>query len=336
MKILFAFYPLFIRYNHGIALLSAICKEQGIDTRLCILGSDLDFVLDIEQEQPNVVGFSCVTVHDYKACLPYIRMAKALGKMVILGGVWAGLGQPVDPAVDYVCRGDGELLPDFLLGGDRAVFESPQVCRDLNALPLPDYALFRSEPFDRGLDFLSGKKVLPYYSSRGCNGSCTFCQIQHQPKGVRIRSKVKEDLTYLQNRYRPDLFFFGDAGLPYGSAAWRESWEDYSHPFCAYIRADIQPKHLHWLIERGMRGCAFGVESANETYRNEVLRKHLSDTDLWRTLGILSDCGVEMVSFFMDGTPGETPEMQAETHALAQAMPGTAFVFRYEELEAVQ
>jgi radical SAM superfamily enzyme YgiQ (UPF0313 family) len=333
MKIIFAFWPLYVSYNHGVALLSALCKARGIEVDLCILGDIRNFAAQLQRERPQVVGFSCVTVHDYKLCVPFIRAAKALGYTVLLGGVWAGLGHPVDPAVDFVCRGDGETLPDFLLNGETQIFDSPQVCRDIHALPLPDYELFRDIPFDRGLPFLAGKKVLPYQSSRGCNGACTFCQIRHQPRGVRIRTRVGEDLAWLASTYKPDVFFIGDAGLPYANTAWKDSWGDFRHPFFAYIRADIDAESLEWLIDRGMNSCAFGVEAGDETYRNQVLRKNLTDAELWRTVGALERHGVDIVAFFMTGTPRETPDHQRKTRDLAAALPGTCITFRYENLE---
>jgi radical SAM superfamily enzyme YgiQ (UPF0313 family) len=331
MKIMFAFYPHFVAYNHGISLLSALCKERGIEVSLCIL-SDVEAMLhQIEMDKPDVVGFSCVTIHDYRNCLPFIREAKVSGKIILLGGVWAGFGLPVDPAVDYVCRGDGEALPDFLLNGDTRVFERRMVCPNIHNLPLPDYELFRDIPFDRGFSCLKGKKVLPYYSSRGCNGSCSFCQVRHQPKGVRIRARIKEDLITL-DAYGSDIYFMGDAGLPHLNVRWRESWEDYGHPFFAYIRADIKPSSLEFLISRGMTCCAFGVEAADEQYRNTVLRKNLSNDEILRTVDILYRNDVAMVSFFMADTPGETPEQREQTFAMSKAMPGQSFVFSYEEL----
>ena len=52
------------------------------------------------------------------------------------------------------------------------------------------------------------------------------------------------------------------------------------------------PGHLDWLIDRGLIGCAFGVESGDERYRNDVLRKGLTDEALWRTVAALNAAGV--------------------------------------------
>jgi len=332
MTILFAFAPLPVRYNHGVALLSALCRGRGIKVGLAVLESMPGFVDQVVAVRPRWVAFSCVTVHDYRLCLPFMRAAKAMGCVVLLGGVWAGLGLPVDPCVDRVCRGDGERLPDFLLYGDASLFEERHVCRDIHALPLPDYELFRDIPFDRGLPFLAGKKALPYQSSRGCNGACTFCQIRRQPKGVRVRYRVAEDLRFLAASYQPDLFFMGDAGLPYGNEAWKASWEDFSHPFFAYIRADIRPPDLEWLIDRGMTSCAFGVEAGDEAYRNTVLRKGLTDAALRRTVETLNRRSVDHLAFFMAGTPGETGEQARKTLDMAGSIGGLAVLFQYEEL----
>lgn len=325
-------YPLSVRYNAGLALLSAILKARGIGTDLCLLSSESEFLRRLVGWHGPFVCFSAVTGVDYLRSLPYMKLAHEAGKTVLLGGTWAGLGKPVPEYVDYVCRGDGETLATFFLTGDDGLFRERLVTRDLNALPLPDYAMWEGIPFDRGLPETAGKYCLPYISSRGCPYPCTFCQIRQQPKGMRIRTKVEHDLRELTARYHPDLWFIGDALLPYFSQAWRESWGDFRAPFVAYIRADISPDDLGWLIDRGMTGCAFGVESGDEDYRNRVLRKGLTDDDLWRTVHALQRAGVWYVPYFMYGTPGETLVHRTKTAAMARTIGRYAVTWAYEAL----
>ena len=326
------FYPLAVRYNAGLAQLAANLGARGIGTELCLLSSESAFLGRLVAWNSPMVCFSAVTHADYLKSLPFMKLAKDHGKTIMLGGTWASLKKPVPEYVDYVCRGDGDDLADFFQAGDDRIFRELVVTQDLNALPLPNYAMWEGIPFDRGLPETQGKFCLPYISSRGCPFPCTFCQIRQQPAGMRIRMKVAEDLGQLTERYHPDHWFIGDALLPYHSQAWRDSWGDFRAPFFAYIRADITPEHLGWLIDRGMRGCAFGVESGDEDYRNRVLRKGLTDDEVWRTVNALEAAGVCYLPYFMSGTPGETMAIRTKTAQMARKMGGYAVTWAYEAL----
>ena len=332
-SIMFCFYPLYVQWNHGIALLSALCGKEGIETSLCLLRDLDEFGKRLSDYTGEYVGFSAVCAEDLTRSVPFMDMAKRAGKTVLLGGVWAGLDKPAPDCVDYVCRGDGETLPAFILEGDRSLFENKLVCADLDSLPIPEFDLFEGFPFERGFPALNGKRVLPYVSSRGCIHECAFCQIQHQPKGMRIRRKMGEDLSFLRDKYNPDVFFLGDAMLPYHDRGWRESWGDFRHPFVCYLRADIKPETLEWLIERGMVGCAFGVESGDETFRNERLKKGLSDEQVFATVDVLRRCGVEYVPFFITDLPGENFLMKTKTAKMAATIGGYPIIWQYESLK---
>lgn len=332
--ILFAFYPLpplRVKWNHGIALLSALCEERGIRTFLYVLDAPERFRETVRSYPGQYVGFSCVTEHDYLGALPFMAVAKQEGKTVLLGGVYPRRGWTIDAPADFICRGDGEDLPEFLLYGNTRCFEEPRICGDLNALPLPNYEMFKHIPFDRKHPILKGK-VLPYVSSRGCPYRCPFCESAGQSKTLRIRYKVEEDLTQLRDAYRPDMFYFGDELFPYYSEAWRDSWGDFRHPFSALIRADISPVILEWLIDRGLAGCAFGIESGDEAYRNTVLGKKLTDAQIFQTVEILKKRGVQYVPFYMTDTPGETWAIKTKTLKMSRQIGGYPYFWQYENV----
>ena len=332
MKILLCFYPLFVKYNHGIALLSSLCKKRGIDVDLYLLGSYEDFAGCLQNGEFEYIGFSFVTVHDYAKSLPFVKMAKMTGAKILYGGVYARNGLVDDGLADYICRGEGETLPNFLLDGNGALFVERLPGSDLNNLPLPDYELFSGIPFDRGVPFLKDKKVLPYYTSRGCPYQCSFCLVQQQKQKLMFRLKVKDDLAYLAEKYSPDAFFIGDELLPYYNRLWSYSWGDFSYPFFAYIRADIEPEQLNWLIDHGINGCAFGVESGDEKHRNEFLKKNLTDFQIYRTVEMLNKHSIPFVPFYMTHTPGETFRIRHKTYQMSEQLGGLPLIFEYEDL----
>ena len=117
MNILFSYYPLHVQFNHGGALLTAICKEAGIKA---------DYVpctqLKDKWDGFDTIGFSIVTDFDihgaieYDLLKPFIRDAIAAGKRVLLGGAYCKKFGKIDEDV-VVCRGEAEdFIVDYLKG----------------------------------------------------------------------------------------------------------------------------------------------------------------------------------------------------------------------------
>jgi radical SAM superfamily enzyme YgiQ (UPF0313 family) len=332
-KILFAFYPLFVKYNHGIALLSALCKERGIETSLFLLDDPEGFINYLEGKHFDYVGFSCVTVHDYELSIPFIIIAKRMGFTILLGGVYFRRTEKAEEVpYDHLCKGEAETLPDFILDSDDQLFREKMLCEALNDLPLPDYQLFRDIPFERDNPVLQGKRILPYSSSRGCPFDCSFCEVKGQPKILRFRYKIGRELAFLAAKYGPDLFFITDELMPYYNTRWLDAWEGFAYPFAGYIRADIQTAQLEALHERGMIACIFGVESGDEEYRNAVLGKRLRNADVYRTVDTLQRLGIDYATFWMSGTPGETFAINAQTRKMARSLGGHSYIWHYENL----
>jgi len=333
VKILFCFYPLYVKYNHGIALLSALCKKRGIETDVYILDDVKRFGEYISMSETPYVGFSCVTIHDYKISFPYMEEAMRQGKIVLLGGVYCrGKGRVIEAPAHYVCRGEGETLPDFLLDGDDRLFRENLLCEDLNKLPLPDMS---GMLFDKKIPLITTQKVYPYHTSRGCPHQCSFCEVRGQTGKVRVRHRVKEDINNLIDKHDIDILYITDEMLPYNSKQWRDSWGDFSFPFIGYIRADITEERLCWLKDRGMTGTVFGVESGDEKYRNEKLKKDLTDEEIFNTVKLLKKLGIYYMASFMTNTPEETFKIKAKTYRMAQDIGGVMqYIAPYENLFA--
>ena len=330
VKVLFCFYPLFVSYNAGVALLSKLCKCAGMETDLCLLLEAEDFVR--KAEKADFICFSSTTEEDHKQAQPFMLMGQSMGKPVLAGGPYFHLGVQCSYA-DRICHGDGERLIWYLQRGDETVFEKPSFDIDLDLLPLPDYEMFKDIPFDRGMPFNQGDFILPYISSRGCPYHCRFCQAHIAPRKTRVRHRVEEDLSYLIDRYGPDMFFIGDALIPYYDRKWKESWGDLRFPFLAYIRADIEPDDLMWLIDRGMKGCAFGVESGIEAYRNDILHKGVLDDEIFRTTRILAKHKIPYVQSYLYGAPFEKFEMITASVKFAERVGGTPMFYEFIDLQ---
>ncbi len=333
-RVLFAYYPFKVHYNHGIALLSSILRNKGIEVFVIELGQLTHIKKIIKELKPDYVGFSMVCAQEYNQCLPFMKEAKKIGACVLVGGVYPRRGAFIDPsACDYICRGEGEILSNFILNGDKTIFETPYIHDDLDFLPLPDMNHLTGFEFDREIPFLKGIRIIPYHSSRGCPYSCSFCEVQFQPKKIRIKSTIREDLEILSNKFRPNLFHIMDELIPYYSEKWRSQMDGNKYPFMAYIRADIPQDHLEFLISNGLKVAVFGIENGDEDYRNKVLRKELMDYDIYRTVAILRANKIFYVPFYMIHGPFETDEIRGKTIGMARGIGGFPVLWEYEPLD---
>ncbi|MFZ4856134.1 MAG: B12-binding domain-containing radical SAM protein [Desulfuromonadaceae bacterium] len=332
-RVLFCFYPAPIHYNYGIALLSRLCKDAGISVSLLMLDTLAEFQRVIVAGQHDLIAFSCTLNRDFKLCESFIELALLHGKKVALGGTFFRRNNPsVFDGRCLICRGEGELLPHYLLSDDTTIFDKQYIHPDIESLPLPDYNL--EMRFDGDIPKFARRSMIAYSSSRGCPGQCSFCDVQHQNGNrIRIRRKIETDLQYLTGRYTPEMVFMVDETLPYYDDDWRKSWGDFRYPFAAYIRADILESELLWLIDRGMVGCAFGVESGDEVYRNNVLHKGLLDSDIYRTTRILKQHGKHYIHFYMQGTKGETFLSRKKTYEMSKNLGGFGMIFNYTHIE---
>ena len=326
MRILFTYYPLYVRWNHGIALLTAICKEQGIEADYFALNRDSKEFID-KINNYHIVGFSFVTDLDYKECLPSMKIAKDLGKQVLSGGVYARRGGIIEGS-DLICRGEAEIFPDS------SIFNEIYYQSNIDDLPMPDLSHVTGFEFHRGIPALKGKRIIPYQTSRGCPYQCSFCEVQYQPKGLRIKHTIYDDLLLLSKKYQPDLFYLLDEQPPYYSEEWREQWKNLRVPFQCYIRGDIEPRQLEWMIDHGLKVAAFGIESGSEKFRNEVLHKNLSDDQIFTTTKILKKHGILYIPFFMYQIPGETVEDKQATLDMIKKVEGLPMVWTYQDLQA--
>ncbi len=325
-KIIFTYYPIKVLYNHGAALLSAICKDRGIESHVIPMGDG--FKKAVADIGPDYVCMSFVTIHDYEEAIPYIEMIKKAGIPILAGGVYMRLADSVSEDFLHICRGDGELLPDFILNGDTKVFDEKHHCEDISILP--DYSTVTGNEFDRGMDLFYGEKIIPYSSSRGCPFHCSFCVAQKQSKKIRVKNTIREDLKYLHDRFHPDLFYIMDELPPYYREDWREQMRGNEYRFLSYIRADIKEDELRFLIDNGLSVCSFGVEVGDEDYRNKVLKKGVTDADIWRTVEILKINNIPYLSFFMTGM--EPEEIKIKTFDMAKQVGGESIIYEYEAI----
>lgn len=353
-------------YEHmgGIMLLSAVLKKHGYTTDVT-LGTKEAIVDTVLAIRPKVIGFYCTTGVHHKYLAVAAITKKKLGDQILtlFGGPHPTFVPDVikEEGVDIICRGEGEyalleLMQALSAGRDYTNIQNLFVKKngtihendvrplcDINKLPFPDREIYKQV---RPVYHLKRQEVM---IGRGCPFSCTFCSTHayrdlYQDKGdyVRFRSveMVMAELMDIQQRYRPTCFSFHDDTLVHKGRMHycRKFFESYKKsinlPFSALIRADLVTEDLLKLLkDSGCYFLSFGIESGNETLRNKLLKKHLSDQDILQCSKYLHQYRIPFATFNMVGLPGETVREVWDTIELnIKAKPSWAWFSVYQTL----
>jgi len=359
-----------------VSLLSGILRRAGhqvglaysrhlFDDRVVIYAPRLarwfddDDVLDQALRfRPDVVCFSALTVN-YRWMIDVARRIKdACGCVTVFGGVHTSGAPDVvleDPAVDYVCVGEGDLALPMLLdalrdgplastrrvlpniryrAADGSVVQGPQLgfIQDLDSLPGFEKDLW-VEHFPIDSLYLT-------MSSRGCPYRCTFCfnnffanlggdEKPATNKYVRQRSvgHFVAELKEAKRRYGIRYVDILDDIFTLDAEWMREFAREYRREVGVPFKC---LSHVHFLDEERVRslkdaGCLWvqmGVQSADEEYKKGNLRRNEKNSTVGRVLDLLHAAGISVKVDHMLGLPGETYVSQDKALAFYAEHPG--------------
>ena len=331
----------------GPMYLSASLKSSGHGCRMLIGDTLADFTSHLTADPPDIIAFSAMTgMHPW--VVDIARSVKELLPhcLVVVGGPHPTFFPEIirEPGIDIICRGEGEgalvELADALASGrdfetipnlwvkcgDGTIINNDvrTLQQELDTLPDPDRTLYAAYPE------LSGTTVKVVMSSRGCPFDCTFC-FNHQMmelyrgKGryVRHRSPTAviaeieriiaaapvERIYFADDTFALDRNWLKDFLPRYGSRI--------KLPFHCLIRINQIDREIAGLMRyNGCETVFFGVESGDETIRNEVLKKAITDDDIRRGAAILKQSGITFRTYNIVGFPGESFDDALKTVSL--------------------
>jgi radical SAM superfamily enzyme YgiQ (UPF0313 family) len=319
----------------SIMQLSSVLKQYGFTTDVA-LGTKEDIIKTTIEKKPKVIGFYCTTGIHHKYLAVAVELKKLLGDeiLTIFGGPHPTFVPEMieENGVDIICRGEGEyalleLMQALQEGKDYTGIQNLSVKKDgkiyrneirllcdINALPYPDREIYRN------IKSIYTHRRQEVMFGRGCPFSCTFCSARayrdlYRSKGqyVRFRSvdNIMDELEHITERYNPSCFFIHDdnfiAKKNYCYELLRTYKEKINLPFSCLIRADLTTDELVKLLkETGCYFISFGIESGNEKMRNQVLKKKLSDEEIFYCAALLHKYKIPFATFNMVGLPDET------------------------------
>ncbi len=188
--------------------------------------------------------------------------------------------------------------------------------RDLSSLPMPAYDIF---PMDR-------YPLHRMVTSRGCPYACAWCNsssIWSHTYRMRQPEEVIEEIEFLISSYGKKIFVFGDNSFNIDLKRVETFCnllieKDIKILWSVSLRADILSPEIAKLMKKaGCYNVAIGVESAN----NGILKRIGKSTTIEKIsagVNMLKDAGIEVLSQFVIGNPGDTLDTIKESIAWAR------------------
>lgn len=328
----------------GIQWLARSLQRGGHEIQVILL-PDPEWEAKLREARPGLIGFS-VTTGDHVFYKQVARRAKELtGAPTIFGGPHPTFlpDMVLDPAVDYVCRGEGErtitdlatalehgldtsFIPNLSFEVDGARVESPlrPLIEDLDEIghPLRD-PLYEAGPLYRECE----RKI--FLTQRGCLYNCSFC-FHHAWRDKVYKAKPREylrkrtvadviaEIGEVRSRWPLKFIHFLDDIFNVDDEWLAEFCREYPNavglPFDVILRTNLtRREHMRMLKSAGCISARLAFESASDTIRNKVYRKGTTIEQLRDSARFVKEQGIRLTTLNLLGAPGASLEDELAT-----------------------
>lgn len=300
---------------------------------------------EIREYKPDVVGVCAWTDFWYDAwrC---IQLAKEVDPKihVTVGGPHVGIYSSVTlehSGCDSVIVGDGEIPFFWLvnaLSNDYAPNDLPglhfkqhgvkqgdqefYIHGDLDSLPHPDRTMLPYKSYHSVV--AKSDYVTTMITSRGCPYKCTFCKLSFQKVLSRSAADVVSEMKAIAALGIKEIEVYDD------TFTWSKKRlidickgiVDEGLQFDWAIRDRVSsptPETVEWLAKAGCKRIHFGIESgSNKTLK--TIKKSIDTDQAIAAVAMAKKHGIQVLTYFMLGLPGETVEDMRETIRFAKKL----------------
>ncbi len=340
----------------GLAYVAAALEKSGFQVEIYdnyLLERPIEEVKsEIKKRSPQIVGLTCNSL-SYERC---VEMAKAVKEVspsscVVVGGPHASyMPQTLlqHAEIDYVVMGEGEQamvqLATSLTKGEKTsaaaipgvacnvngkmVKNAPEFIGDLDTVPFPARHLLPMRMYERTLSYLTVKPVDTMSIHRGCPYRCAYCETR-ELWGSACRAfsprRVIDEIRHMMETYGTrGIYFIGD-NFTINKKRTTElcrliKTNKLDLKWTCETRADLINKEL--LSEMKSAGCQtmfFGVESGSPRIQQK-LNKGIDLAEVEKAFELCRQAGIQTVTSFMLGIPGETIDDMNETFTFAKKL----------------
>ena len=256
---------------------------------------------------------------------------RLLADLPALAGALIGEPEAILPGLLAAWQGQGPLPDVAGLAQAGRPAGAPVLVPDLDALPLPDHALFLARPYRFGYPLATSRRLRMGYllTARGCPHACTFCSpLERASLGKTFRARepraVAAEALHLQRLGATGLYLEDDVVAlgPERLAALAQAFlqAGLRLPWAFQARAGTLDLPTARLVARarGSTVCV-GVESGDPAVLRR-LDKRLTTDDLRAQFAILRQAGLLTVAFVIVGAPGETAASTELTRRLVREL----------------
>jgi radical SAM superfamily enzyme YgiQ (UPF0313 family) len=299
----------------------------------------------IRRYQPDLVGISINYISTHANALKLAEIAKSLGTQVVVGGYQAtamASELALSPFIDYVVRGEGEetfreLLSStpieavrgisYEVGGQVVHNPDRPLIADLDSIPFPERRR-RNRKYKLPFADLDSTVATAYemiITSRGCWGRCTFCTEGLMTDGTqryRKPEKVIEELDDILSLHPGKRLRIHIADPNFGGKRriteelyermieWRKRTRADVHFFVSLRPSAISESRemVRKMAAAGIDYLFVGMESPNNAALKAVAKPGETRERQETAVRYLQEEGVEIMSNFLIGLPGQTPD----------------------------
>jgi len=320
----------------GIMYISSILKKNGHETDL--VQTDLeDYEKKIKDFSPDILAYT-TTTGEHK---PLIDINKKIKKtfphlISLFGGPHPTFFPEMieSEGVDIICRGEGEFIILDLVNAlkekksidniqgiwvkkDNKIFKNPMqpLTKDLDLIPFPDREIIYNH--DKNLKEFGEKRIL---IGRGCPFRCTYCfnnrlSNLYGAEWDRVRkrsvSNVIKEVKEIIEKYPVEFIRIVDDTFIMCDKKWLEEFaemfkKEINIPFFCNVRANLVTEDVVRLLKKaGCFSIFMAIETGDEKVRNTLLKRNMSDEDLFKACKLLRNADIKYGFYNMFGLPVE-------------------------------
>jgi anaerobic magnesium-protoporphyrin IX monomethyl ester cyclase len=329
----------------AVMQLVAVLRQAGHACAVMVATLEKQLAREAVRWRPDLIALSCMTGEHLQVLRSVAGVRAALPDVpVVMGGphptCWPDVVQ--HPAVDIICRGEGEEAIVELAGRIAANEPYEEIANlvvktggGLRRNPLRPliHDLERLPAWDRDIygRYSAGRLDVHHplvLTGRGCPFSCSYCinQFVRTLYGVRPGEHVRrrspeavlDELEGLVARYPVRVVEFIDDTFTLNRPWLRTFLPAYARrigrPFACDVRADtLSPELMAALRQAGCVTVRLGVESGSDRVREQILGKQLARRTIVEAARTVRESGARLMTYNIVGAPGETLDDALQT-----------------------